>query len=120
MHSYKFSIGYRLAWAEDTKNCTTLEELRTCLGRLENGLVPEVVSKLFVRNPYIVRGAWCRVKGEVASAIPGKKGEYVYLVDTPGKHWDANCYSQHNCNNNQILFNVSNAQNPSFCDYFRS
>lgn len=90
-YGYKFSTGCRLAWAEETKNCTNLEDLRTCLGRLENGLVSEVVSKLFIRNPYIVRGAWCRVKGEVASAIPGKKGEYVYLVDTPGENWQACC-----------------------------
>ena len=60
----------------------SLRGLRDCLGHLEASLVRARVSPGFNRNPLLVQGAWVKVGNEVASAVPGKKGEVQQLPES--------------------------------------
>lgn len=71
----------RYEWMEAVRNAATLEDVRDCVGRLEASLTRICVSPGFNRNPLLVQGAWVRVGTEVASAVPGKKGEVQQLSE---------------------------------------
>ena len=77
---------HRYEWIENVKNATGIEDLRTCLGQLEVSLVRTSVFPWFNRNPLLVKGAWVPVGGEVASALPNKKGEVQQLPEAMTIH----------------------------------